>query len=416
MKFTVKFLLYFTCFVHYSFGLNGQTDKLKGYVINNQQDTLYGYLDYKKGKKNENSVRFQRLLIGESRTFYPSDIIAFHFSGARHYETHEIDGKLIFLEKLVAGKTNLYYSGKKGAFYISSNEMPVIELSENSLIMKMGDKEMSFKDYKALLAELFSDKPTTVNKIDTVKLNYTSLSNLFQHYNNQHEVPMLVYARPKAGAGIFKSSVTHPYSRVKIGITGGVYFNSIDFVSKKYFDSYSYITSRDPVSFVSPTLGAFVEYTINKRFVDYVLSAELLFNRFSHGFAWENKRYSFDTYEYNSQINSTYLRVPLMIELEIGNKRVKPVIGIGIFRALSIGGEAVLDIYNVNKYTGESHDREVLFNSLNQRGTIIGLGINYDINSYKTLHFSIRHEKGRVENQDLLMENKGTYIKFAINL
>ena len=371
---------------------------------------------YNKETKNEKQVKFQRLSIGESRTFYPADISAYCFTGARYYETHEINGEPLFLEKLVEGEADLYYSKSLDAFFASSNEVALVELSVKPITVETGKKKETFDNYKKVLLKLFSSKQASIDRIDTVDLNTLSLTGIFSHYNRHQETPLFIYSRPKTSSGFFKSSITPTYSRVKLGITGGAYFNTIDISSFKYYTDYSYLIPEEPVSQLNPMFGAYFQYWIDRRFVDYTFNAEFLLNSFSFKSSSVNDRYVFDVYEYENIIQSTQLRVPLMFSIVVGNKKVKPTFGVGIFRGFSLGGEAITDVYRDNEYSGKSYEQRRIFQSLNQRGTILNLGLSYDINPYKTVQFSVRFENGRIQNKDFLMSIRGTYFNLALNL
>ncbi len=95
-----------------------QRNYQEGYVIPLQGDTLRGWIDFRSDKLNSTTCTFKADLTAQEREYYPKDIYGYRYlNDGKFYVSKEIeiDGvkKNVFLEFLLEGIENLYYSGRE---------------------------------------------------------------------------------------------------------------------------------------------------------------------------------------------------------------------------------------------------------------------------------------------------------------
>lgn len=68
----------------------GQSNYLKGYVVNNTPDTLKGYIDYKSKVRNVSSVNFKQELNAPPQTFTPQNVKGYGVDGLHSFESFNV--------------------------------------------------------------------------------------------------------------------------------------------------------------------------------------------------------------------------------------------------------------------------------------------------------------------------------------
>jgi len=170
-------------------GAWAQRDYRKGYIITNQQDTIYGWIDYRGDARNAKICSFKKTETGQAEEYTPLDIAAYRFIDSKFYISRDIGTvdvpKQVFLEYLVNGLANLYYYGGDDRYYI--------EKDGQFLELKIDEKEVEIngitgiktvKSYVGVLKatlnvwEMNSD-------IEKAKLDHSSLIDIAKNYH-QH--------------------------------------------------------------------------------------------------------------------------------------------------------------------------------------------------------------------------------------
>lgn len=68
----------------------GQSNYLKGYVINNTLDTLKGFIDYKSKVRTVSAVNFKQQLDGAAQTFTPENAKGYGVDGSQFFESFNV--------------------------------------------------------------------------------------------------------------------------------------------------------------------------------------------------------------------------------------------------------------------------------------------------------------------------------------
>ena len=88
-------------------GIHAQRDFRKGYIITNQQDTIYGWIDYRGDVRNAKVCLFRKTETDPSMDYMPLDIAAYRFINSKYYVSRDVGDeyapKQVFLEYLVNG-------------------------------------------------------------------------------------------------------------------------------------------------------------------------------------------------------------------------------------------------------------------------------------------------------------------------
>ena len=185
---TIYFILFLCCF----YNSQGQTNFLPGYVINNDNDTLQGLIDYRGEARNSKRCDFKENENAPAREFLPFSIKGYRFTGGKFYVSKNMltDGKEvpIFLEFLVNGISDLYYysDGKNSHYFIEKADKQMFELTdEQQLIYRDGnDFSIHSKRYIGLLKLAFADCQKIYPMIDRAKFDEKSLIAITKKYHN----------------------------------------------------------------------------------------------------------------------------------------------------------------------------------------------------------------------------------------
>lgn len=160
-----------------------QNDFQEGYVITNNRDTLYGYIDYRSNTKNYKSCRFRK--DGKIIEYSPNELIGFRFQNDKFFTSSVIINT--FVEAVVEGELSLFKAKDK---YILKKGNQINELTSQFADGKPGQKN---NKWRGIVAYLISDCAGINNNINTLKLSERSLSMLTIQYNQCKNTQSLIY-------------------------------------------------------------------------------------------------------------------------------------------------------------------------------------------------------------------------------
>ena len=93
--------------------LNAQSDFQKGFVIKNNNDTLYGLLDFRNFVRSSTLCSFKKYENETIINFTPNEILGYRLLDDKYYVSREVetkDGrKDLFLELIIKGQANIFY-------------------------------------------------------------------------------------------------------------------------------------------------------------------------------------------------------------------------------------------------------------------------------------------------------------------
>ena len=109
-----KYLLTSILLFSFILTVHAQSNYSSGYIITNDQDTIFGLIDYRTDKMNALTCHFKKDLTSAEQTYLPGQIFGYRFTDAGKFyiskfvTINSIQQK-VFLEYLLQGIMNLYY-------------------------------------------------------------------------------------------------------------------------------------------------------------------------------------------------------------------------------------------------------------------------------------------------------------------
>ena len=167
-----------------------QRDFRKGYIITHEQDTIYGWIDYRGDIRNSKVCSFKKAENDQTTDYSPSDIAAYRFIDSKFYVSRNIGSgdapKQVFLEYLVNGMAKLYYYRDENTSdnYYIENEGHFIELKIDEKEVEVDGKThiKTVKTYVGVLKALLNVWEMS-SEIDNAKLTHSSLIDIARDYH-----------------------------------------------------------------------------------------------------------------------------------------------------------------------------------------------------------------------------------------
>jgi hypothetical protein len=200
-----------------------------GFIIANQGDTIQGYLRYKASKSTWKSCSFKETTGSESTEYNPSEILAYGYDEGKFFISKNIlqsgEQKQVFLEFLIKGQANIYAlaDAESYRYFAETREDGLVELSEPETVVHTDSGNFYVKPkYKGKLTYMMNGYPQLMDNIEKTDLQSKSLIKLAKDYHD--------LACPGEECIIFESKFKP--IKVKIGISGGLVFKSLNFTSR----------------------------------------------------------------------------------------------------------------------------------------------------------------------------------------
>ncbi|MDH5598105.1 MAG: hypothetical protein OEY34_03215 [Cyclobacteriaceae bacterium] len=178
-----------------------QTGFVRGYYVNNQQDTIHGYIEYRAAFSNSKKFNFKAEQSDKYITLKPSEVSSFVIDQQVYYERHSLNnGNRFFFIVLVKGQLSLLYH--KGLYLAKDNEGNTFFISKNQSSIKEEDE----KNKKETLKFLTKDCENFAKLYIDNKNNNLSLEEIFKRYNVcagvLPTVPKDIKIKPKINIGV----------------------------------------------------------------------------------------------------------------------------------------------------------------------------------------------------------------------
>jgi len=290
-----------------AFGLSlfAQGDFRPGYIINLQQDTIYGQVKSQNESRNAGICIFRTGADGEESLFQPGEISAYRITDGKYYVSMTLveEGvqKQVFLEYLVNGMADLY-------FLRGDN-------SETYYIRKEGGEALAITDIR-LLKAAFSDCFEIQPSIDKATLNHKSMVDLTLKYHDYVSV----------GEESINYSKLASRLRIQVGPVAGYSMYSLTFQGAALFESFEFERSQAPVlglvlDLGSDRLGQHLSFQLGVEYSKYSLQT------YAEADATE---YYMDYYTYDVQLESSLLNLMLGTKYAFPGYRIRPFIAGGL--------------------------------------------------------------------------------------
>lgn len=173
--------------------MQAQRNYRPGFIITLQKDTIYGQIDFRIDKMNEQRCVFRDDSTFQEKVYEPFDIWGYRFTDdGKMYVSKSVRLKMgelpvdVFLEYLVKGMKSLYY--------MDTASIPTYFIEDGDKLVKVDAPHLAQKDidfqfkgevdrYIPILHYVFSDCPTLKSQIDHTHFNHKSLIKLTKKYH-----------------------------------------------------------------------------------------------------------------------------------------------------------------------------------------------------------------------------------------
>lgn len=255
--------LVFTCLMAFSVALFAQSDFREGYIITSEMDTLTGFIDYRGADFMSDKCVFKVSGADKAQEFNPGEIYGYRIKDGKYYVSKEVDGSNgkteYFWEYLLNGIVDVYFyrAEKKDHYMIENSKGEQYELKneEKEIVIDRVTYLRDSKEYMGLLRLMFQDDPTTLRKVESMKLSHNSLIQISKEY---HEAvcddECIVYERKKNNL-MPKIGLAFEYHRQNMS-------SNMDLDGAETYLKY-------PWSAYTPTFGVFLKFPLselNERF------------------------------------------------------------------------------------------------------------------------------------------------------
>ncbi len=342
----------FTIMLTLSFVISGMTFAqsrfLEGFIIDNNQDTLRGLIEYKGNQTNSQVCIFKENEQSVPITYNPHEISGYRYGESRYYISKGayLNGQkqTMFLEFLVDGVVDVfcYYENNNAHYLIQTDKDSLIELkSVKKVISSIDAKDMQgrstyykggadkyvyeSKTYKYVLKDIFKASPKVASKADQAVLDHASLINLASSYHKEMcpDEECIIYKKGRDG-------------HVKAGIMIGLGIVTLSKPPRSNDINDYYLAHCDFVSNVYPSLGFFIlaglpGINANMHFQFEGSVNQLKFE--TSGSAVQNG----STFNHEIEFSQTCLNANAVLKYAIGEKNVKPIIQAGGFLNFGVG-------------------------------------------------------------------------------
>jgi hypothetical protein len=357
MKHLITIVLFF-CFAIPE--IIAQSDFRDGYIINNNNDTIYGLIDYRGNKANARRCLYRKDIHAETQLFTPDDILGYRFNDSKYYVSRFIttasdERKQLFLEYLINGIVDVfYYRDDKGEHYLvgdDNDSIYALKKEDREIFINNKLHSIESNEYIGVLKAMFHESPTIFSRVENIGLGHKSLINIALDYHNEvcHDQECIIYEKKL------------PKFKHTFGILGGMNGMSIsqtgEFTNELYYMRNSRFTSN-----VMPSIGIY--YKINMPFINEKLyfQHELTFSRVNLTMHNTRVELSSNAQYLNDLVltqNVIYNQVTFRYEFPVG--RIRPTIHFGAFAKNVISSEYIRHLkikysWGETKYLGQFDD------------------------------------------------------------
>ena len=355
-----------------------------GYIIKNDNDTIYGFIDFEGSIQNSDHCKFKTLPDSPAEIYYPGDIKAFRFLGSKYFSTSEIKInnkiKKVFLEWLIKGRASiLTYSSNNmnPRYFILPERDSLYELQNSINIFERMDKgvmttyQTTKKEYVGTLLYYLKDCPSISHDIESTDLSSKPLIKIAKEYHeitckNEECIVFEDKSRKLKYESGFSLGFLNSQLRINTDVPERVYLSqSVGF---------GVALNISNLPLVSPKF----DFGTQIMYYDVLYSYNL-----EEGLHWgttENRIY-----------HIKYLRIPWQLNYRFSYDKLTTFVSLGLTTNMR------LDYTGYNQYLLNyvtSHYNYNLGLSLCQVGINSGIGLKYQISRRVSINMKFDYERG----------------------
>ena len=170
-----------------------QRNPVPGYIITNENDTIYGTLDYLSDEENCRSCFFKRNGSEEFHCLFPKELNGYRFSNNGAYyitRTFDVEGseRTMFAEYLIKGGVSLYRltTDKRSYFYFEGEDGKITAISADATKAVSNEYEAQhgpYWDRYRQLYPIFYKDPQTLDKLRNAPRDAETLTAIVKNYD-----------------------------------------------------------------------------------------------------------------------------------------------------------------------------------------------------------------------------------------
>ncbi len=186
-----RFLLLFLLCIVSGATLFSQSDFRPGYVINNENDTISGLIDYKGNKASVEICLFKHNSGSDAIRYTPPDVKSYRFIDGKYYVSKKLNADdeeaPLFLEFLIDGIVDIYYyRSNTGEHYLidkGDGKFILLDDKEKEVVVDDIQYVRANKPYVGILKYVFKDSPTVSREVENIALDHKSLIRVAKDYH-----------------------------------------------------------------------------------------------------------------------------------------------------------------------------------------------------------------------------------------
>ena len=369
----------------------GQTEFINGYIIKNNNDTIYGLIGNRGGIGNCKTCLFKEDAVSDVTEFTPDEIKAYRFIHGKYYvstqlETDELSCSC-FLEFLINGIVDIYYYADQSGwhYFIDKGDGIFLELKNDKKVITINNTEYinESKEYIGLLKYIFQDSPSVIKEADNVSLNSKSLIKITKDYHES--------VCTDGECIIYEKKIPKLKPKLEFGVLTGITIFNKNIINRdvKYLYSGTLETEH------TPSIGFILKLSIPNLSKNFSMEYSGTFNKSNstlHGSYFEPVFSTTNTNDISLKNNS--LNNSLRLAYEYAKGKIRPTLKIGGFYNFLTTTDYT-HIYNSTWLQGAPYqhleDHDNIFPERNY-GVSFGVGINLKLTANYKIFMDLTYQ------------------------
>ncbi len=382
----------------------------KAYIVNNSNDTTYGFVDHANPIDITQKCVFRNDSNSQIVDYKPTDLKSFCFEKGKLYMSKDVkyndNSTTLFLEFLLKGIVNLYYCRYNGedVFYIEKDSI-LMELTNGEEKIRINEKVYFYnsKKYIGILKALLIDAESLSDKIESTDFDFTSLIKLLKQYHNEvcDSESCIVYYKKENKLNDVKwklnFGLTLEYSIAKMDVSSEM-INGVKYYSYQQDISHSYLAKFNmyKIAETNSNFTSIYNCLFPVAFVN--------FSRNSGSSFQLELNYKYLNYEL---FGISRIEIPVIYSYEfLHYKKLTPYINAGVSNVITFGAKVKNMYYKYDRLEGATFENNIITPLYSEQSDIInrkipelngyhfalnaGCGIEYDLTKKNAVRLEVR--------------------------
>jgi hypothetical protein len=352
-----------------------------GYIIENNNDTIYGSIKFEGSIINSGQCKFMTLSDSTAHVYHPGEIKAFRFNEGKYFISREIQVndkmQMVFLEWLIKGKASIltYSPMRSRRYFLLTESDSLYELLNTTKNIEEGRSTYIVQkhEYIVTLKIQFKDCPSISKDIEGLALTSNSLIKITKEYNDK--------TCPGEKCLLFEDK------NRKVKLQAGLSLSNI-------YSQLNLNNGTDEKVSLSKSMGVGLDINVTNLPLlspKFSLSSQIMY----YGILYRYESPFFSWMDEKRLYHINYLRIPFQLNYKLLYKKFTPFISAGFTTDIRFGykqfDKYLVDFITLNYYK---------YNSIKpitkyfQTGLNAGFGIQYQLSDKATVKMKFDYEHG----------------------